>query len=191
MPSNTCLSAIICYYLRRIVGPGGFKSTTEVILQFPLHPITEDPKPTVYLSIQSEGQWKEVESPEKVRIRNLFGNVNFAGILNFSHQWLPSVMQSWHTSVDGCFTCSSRVLRLKSCSFLQIIIDEQTYMTFRSTGCEAFTAMSYSPSDSMIVGVKGGNYVSEQNGKVEIVVPQDCFDDNTTIGIKVTARRTV
>lgn len=67
----------------------------------------------------------------------------------------------------------------------QIMVDDQPYLTFKSTGCEAFTAMSYSPSDSMIVGVKGGSYVSEANGKVEIIVPQDCFEDNTTIGIKV------
>ena len=72
-----------------------------------------------------------------------------------------------------------------SFTFFQIAVDDEKFVTFKSTGCDAFTAMSHNAPDTMIVGLKGGNYVSEHNGKVELSVPPDCFDDNTSLGIQV------
>ena len=44
----------------------------------------------------------------------------------------------------------------------------------------------YSTPAELVVGTTGANYISEDFGKVEINIPPDCYDHETTLRIKVT-----
>ncbi|XP_045169804.2 uncharacterized protein LOC123532439 isoform X2 [Mercenaria mercenaria] len=63
--------------------------------------------------------------------------------------------------------------------------DEKNFLVFNTMSCEAFTAMSYSPPDSIPVTPKGANYVCPDNGKLEVIIPENCFNSDITIAIKV------
>ena len=51
--------------------------------------------------------------------------------------------------------------------------------------CEAFTAMSYSPPDSIPVSPTGANYTCPDNGKLEVIIPENCFTSDISLAIKV------
>lgn len=63
--------------------------------------------------------------------------------------------------------------------------EDHSYIVFRTTSCESFTALSLAPVDSLTVTPQGANYVSPQNGKLEVLVPEDCFQSEVNLGIKV------
>lgn len=69
--------------------------------------------------------------------------------------------------------------------FLQIKIDDEMGLRFNTQTCEALVCVTYDPPTEFIVGPTGGNYISEDVGKVEISVPPDCFDHETTLRVKV------
>lgn len=45
--------------------------------------------------------------------------------------------------------------------------------------------VTYSTPAELVVGTTGANYISEDFGKVEINIPPDCYDHETTLKIKV------
>ncbi|XP_060608547.1 uncharacterized protein LOC132760564 isoform X2 [Ruditapes philippinarum] len=63
--------------------------------------------------------------------------------------------------------------------------DEQSFIVFNTMTCEAFTAMSYSSPDTILLTPKGANYVCPDNGKLEVIIPENCFTSDISLEIKV------
>lgn len=53
--------------------------------------------------------------------------------------------------------------------------------------CEAFTAMSYCPPDAITVTTQGASYVSPDESRIEVKVPENCFSTDVTLEVRVSA----
>lgn len=62
--------------------------------------------------------------------------------------------------------------------------DEQSFITFSTTSCEAFTAMSYCPPETITVTSQGATYTSKDESKIEVVIPENCFTSDVTLTFK-------
>ncbi|XP_052248855.1 uncharacterized protein LOC127856596 isoform X2 [Dreissena polymorpha] len=67
-----------------------------------------------------------------------------------------------------------------------VTVDDQSFVWFSTRNCDAFTAMTYNKPDCLLVTSQGVSYVSPANGKVEVIVPKDCFYKDVELGIKIT-----
>ncbi|WAQ94585.1 hypothetical protein MAR_007056 [Mya arenaria] len=63
--------------------------------------------------------------------------------------------------------------------------EDGAVVVFRTTSCEAFTALSQSCPDRFAAGPAGAEYVSPEHSKVGVIVPKDCFDTEVELDIKV------
>ncbi|WAQ94416.1 hypothetical protein MAR_006887 [Mya arenaria] len=63
--------------------------------------------------------------------------------------------------------------------------EDGAVVVFRTTSCEAFTALSQSCPDRFAAGPAGAEYVSSEHSKVGVIVPKDCFDTEVELDIKV------
>ena len=68
---------------------------------------------------------------------------------------------------------------------LQITLDDEAGVRFNTQTCEALIAVTYTEPTEFVIGPTGGNFISEDVGKLEIHVPPDCYDHETTLKIKV------
>ncbi|XP_052766895.1 uncharacterized protein LOC128207773 isoform X1 [Mya arenaria] len=68
---------------------------------------------------------------------------------------------------------------------VQVTSEDGAVVVFRTTSCEAFTALSQSCPDRFAAGPAGAEYVSPEHSKVGVIVPKDCFDTEVELDIKV------